>query len=108
MRFLAFFILLIPTVARPAEAIVAVAANFAPALEALRVEFEATSPHVLKIASGSTGKLSAQIVNGAPFDLFLAADSERPRRLEASGIRHLIFQMKMKTWLTWGVSFQIL
>ena len=85
MRFLAFAFLLIPTVARPAEAIVAVAANFAPALEALRVEFEATSPHVLKIASGSTGKLYAQIVNGAPFDLFLAAESERPRRLEASG-----------------------
>jgi molybdate transport system substrate-binding protein len=85
MRLLAFFLILMPTVGRPAEAIVAVAANFAPALEALRVEFEATSPHVLKIASGSTGKLYAQIVNGAPFDLFLSADTERPRRLEASG-----------------------
>jgi molybdate transport system substrate-binding protein len=85
MRLLAFFLLLMPTLARPAEAIVAVAANFAPALEALRGDFEATSPHVLKIVSGSTGKLYAQIINGAPFDLFLAADTERPRRLEASG-----------------------
>ena len=85
MRWLALILLLIPAVARPAEAIVAVAANFAPALEALRVEFEASSPHALKVASGSTGKLYAQIVNGAPFDLFLAADAERPRRLEASG-----------------------
>lgn len=85
MRFLAFFFLMMPIVACPAEAIVAVAANFAPALEVLRVEFESTSPHQLKIASGSTGKLYAQIVNGAPFDLFLAADTERPRRLEASG-----------------------
>lgn len=85
MRLLAFFLLLMSTVARPAETVVAVAANFVPALEALGREFEATSPHALKIVSGSTGKLYAQIVNGAPFDVFLAADTERPRRLEASG-----------------------
>jgi molybdate transport system substrate-binding protein len=72
--------------AHAAEALVAVAANFTPALDALRVEFEATSPHTLKIVSGSTGKLYAQIVNGAPYDLFLAADAERPRLLEASNI----------------------
>lgn len=85
MRTLTVILLLIPLAAKPAEAIVAVAANFAPALEELREQFESSSPHSLRIASGSTGKLYAQIVNGAPFDLFLAADAERPRLLEASG-----------------------
>ncbi len=39
----------------------------------------------MRISSGSTGKLYAQIVNGAPYDVFLAADSARPALLEASG-----------------------
>ena len=37
------------------------------------------------MTTASTGKLYAQIVNGAPFDVLLSADAERPRRLEASG-----------------------
>jgi molybdate transport system substrate-binding protein len=85
MRTLTILLLMIPLAARPAEAIVAVAANFAPMLEELGAQFESSSPHSLRISSGSTGKLYAQIVNGAPFDLFLAADAERPRLLEASG-----------------------
>jgi len=85
MRTLTLLFLLIPFWARSEEATVAVAANFAPVLEELRLRFESSSPHVLRIVSGSTGKLYAQIVNGAPFDLFLAADVERPRLLEESG-----------------------
>lgn len=85
MRALTILLLMIPLTARPEEALVAVAANFVPALEEIRGDFETSTPHSLRIASGSTGKLYAQIVNGAPFDVFLAADAERPRRLEASG-----------------------
>ncbi len=65
---------------------VAVAANFAPTLQALAAGFEAASGHRLLIASASTGKHYAQIRNGAAFDVFLAADVERPRRLEREGL----------------------
>ena len=40
---------------------------------------------MVRTVSGSTGKLYAQILHGAPFDVFLAADSERPRLLEQAG-----------------------
>jgi molybdate transport system substrate-binding protein len=85
MRSAALLLLLFPFAAPAAEAVVAVAANFTPVLEELGERFESSSPHSLKLVSGSTGKLYAQIVNGAPFDLFLAADAERPRLLEQSG-----------------------
>ena len=63
------------------EALAAVAANFAEASEDLKRRFESESPHVIKLVSGSTGQLYAQIINGAPFDLLLAADQTRPLRL---------------------------
>jgi len=71
---------------RADEVTIAVAANFRGALEALQSEFEAATPHRLAITSASTGQLYAQIVNGAPFDILLAADQERPRLLAESGI----------------------
>ena len=66
------------------QARVAVAANFLPVLRELGAAFAAGGHH-LQISSGSTGKLYAQIVHGAPFDLFLAADQARPERLEREG-----------------------
>jgi molybdate transport system substrate-binding protein len=67
------------------EVRVAVASNFAPVLEQLEAVFEQQSGHTLSIISGATGNHYAQIVNGAPFDVFLAADAVRPRQLEAEG-----------------------
>ena len=67
-------------------ALVAVAANFAEVMERLEADFEAESPHGITVTTGSTGKLYAQIVNGAPFDVLLAADQARPELLEQQGI----------------------
>jgi molybdate transport system substrate-binding protein len=67
------------------EALLAVAASFVPPMQAVTDVFERETQHVVTIVSGSTGGLYAQIVNGAPFDVFVAADAERPQRLEASG-----------------------
>ena len=64
---------------------VAVASNFTATLHDLAVRFEAESGHTVRVSSASTGVLYAQIANGAPFDVLLAADAERPRLLEADG-----------------------
>ncbi len=69
-----------------AQVTVAVAANFLEPLELLQPEFERETGHSLRIVSGSTGKLYAQIINGAPFDVFLSADQERPERLVSEGL----------------------
>lgn len=76
---------LLPALAPADEINVAVAANFAPTLEVLQKEFEATTLHKLLISAGSSGKLYAQTTNGAPFDVFLAADQDYPRRMEELG-----------------------
>lgn len=68
------------------EAVVAVAANFAEVAERLAKDFERESGHKLIFVAGSTGKLYAQIANGAPFDAFLSADQATPERLEKEGL----------------------
>ena len=59
---------------QPANAVmlrVAVASNFLTASKALSVKFKKISGNTISISSGSTGKLYAQIVNGAPYDVFM-------------------------------------
>ncbi len=65
---------------------VAVASNFSDAIKVLSNRFEEKTGHRVKLITGSTGKHYAQIINGAPFDLFFAADSDRPKRLEEEGV----------------------
>lgn len=61
---------------------IAVAANVSYAIDPLVKEFNKTNPDTnVQVVLGSSGKLSAQIKNGAPFDLFLAADMEYPQSL---------------------------
>jgi molybdate transport system substrate-binding protein len=86
---LAAAMLTLGTLGAPAQADdvhVAVAANFLATLQALATDFQARTGHHLVISSGSTGKLYAQIKNGAPYDVLLAADTERPQRLEQEGL----------------------
>lgn len=68
------------------EAQVAVAANFAEPVKAIAAVLQKTTGHTLKITVGSTGRLYAQIRNGAPFDVLLAADTHAPAQLEADGL----------------------
>ena len=65
---------------------VAVASNFHGPMTTLARNFESQTDFDVTLISGSTGGLYAQIVNGAPYDLFVAADSERPTRLAAAGL----------------------
>lgn len=61
---------------------VAVASNFKAPMQEIASRFESKSGHRLLLSLGSTGKLYAQIRNGAPFDVLLAADDKVPAMLE--------------------------
>ena len=60
---------------------VAVAANFTAPMKLIAAEFEKDSGHKVVASFGSTGKFYAQIKNGAPFEILLAADDETPTKL---------------------------
>ncbi len=75
-----------PVRADGARALVAVAANFGKVAEGLLPAFEAETGYQITLSSGSTGQLYGQIVHGAPYDAFLAADQARPERLENAGL----------------------
>ncbi len=64
---------------------IAVASNFTHAIKSLAKNFEEKTGHKVVLSFGSTGKLYAQIIHGAPYDVFFAADSERPVLLEKNG-----------------------
>jgi molybdate transport system substrate-binding protein len=65
---------------------VAVAANFFGTLQKLAPKFEQASGNKLLLSSGSSGQFYTQIRQGAPFDVLLSADSDRPQQLEAEGL----------------------
>ncbi len=89
-RFYAWCLCVITTLTvTPASAehvLVAVAANFVPPFREIAIEFETVTGHTLRVAAGSSGNFYSQIKNGAPFDLFLSADVERPKLLESEGL----------------------
>lgn len=65
---------------------VAVAANFNAPIEEIGKAFNKATGHQLKVSTGSSGKFYAQIKNGAPFQVFLSADEEKPALLEKDGL----------------------
>lgn len=77
--FLAFLTLASPGHAEQVR--VAVAANFAEPMREIASRFERDSGHRVELVYGATGKLYAQIRNGAPYDLLLSADEQTPRKL---------------------------
>lgn len=69
-----------------ADVQIAVAANFAGPIEEISQSFEKMTGHRLKISTGASGKFYAQIKNGAPFEVFLSADEQKPSQLEKDGL----------------------
>jgi molybdate transport system substrate-binding protein len=65
---------------------VAVAANFSATAQRIAADFERATGHQARLIAGSTGKLYAQIKNGAPFDVLLAADDTTPAKLADEGL----------------------
>jgi molybdate transport system substrate-binding protein len=88
-RFASLLVLLsafgLVSVAQAGEVMVAVAANFTAPMQTLAIDFEKETKHKAVLSFGSTGQFYAQIKNGAPYDVFLAADSATPAKLETEG-----------------------
>jgi molybdate transport system substrate-binding protein len=84
------------------QVIVAVANNFYGPMQQLSQDFESTSDHTIDISTGSTGQLYAQITNGAPFDLFFAADTVRPQKLVKSGLGYDEFTYAKGALVLWS------
>ena len=76
--------LAIPAMA--AEVNVAVAANFTAPMKQIVAEFEKETGHKAVLSFGASGKFYAQIKNGAPFQLLLSADDEKPIQLVKDGL----------------------
>ncbi len=74
---------------------IAVASNFTPVLKKLLVDFHQQTNIETQLISGATGALFLQIKHGAPFDIFISADSERPKQLEQ---QKLILAHSRKTY----------
>ncbi|MXX11496.1 MAG: molybdate ABC transporter substrate-binding protein [Nitrospira sp. SB0677_bin_15] len=74
-----------PVTSAAEEVRIAVAANFRATLDEIVTRFEQDTGHTVVVSSGSSGKLYAQIRNGAPFDVFFSADVTRPKLLEEEG-----------------------
>ncbi|MBC8405535.1 MAG: molybdate ABC transporter substrate-binding protein [Planctomycetes bacterium] len=80
---------------------IAVASNFVPTMKALVEAYTSQSTHEVVLSAGSTGKHYAQILNGAPFDLFFAADVQRPTLLEEQSRAHSRFTYAIGQLVLW-------
>lgn len=83
---LTFAVVLCAGPALAAETQVAVAANFTEPAKEIATAFKAASGHTAMLAFGSSGEFYAQMAHGAPYEVFLSADAERPRKAEQDGL----------------------
>lgn len=96
---------LISTPVNAAEVSAAVAANFAAPMERIAALFQQESGHTVKVSLAASGKLYTQIKGGAPFDVFLSADEEIPKRLlqeelAVAGSRFVFATGRLVLWST--------
>jgi molybdate transport system substrate-binding protein len=68
------------------ELTVAAAADLRPALDEISAKFKAESGITLRVSYGSSGNFFQQLQNGAPFDVFLSANIDYPKKLEQAGL----------------------
>jgi molybdate transport system substrate-binding protein len=75
-----------PGAAAAAEAQVAVAANFTEPANQIAAAFKAATGHTAVMSFGSSGQFYAQMARGAPYQVFLSADTDRPKKAEQEGL----------------------
>ncbi|UCV16077.1 molybdate ABC transporter substrate-binding protein [Quatrionicoccus australiensis] len=98
------FTLFALSTAQADEIQVAVAANFTGPMQVISALFERDTGHKASLAFGATGKFYAQISNGAPFEVLLAADDETPARLvkEGNAVAGTPFTYAIGTLVLWS------
>ncbi|GGM98185.1 molybdate ABC transporter substrate-binding protein [Dyadobacter beijingensis] len=83
---LAFFAIFLAGCSQPTEKIiVATAANVQYVMKEIQLEFEKESGKKIEIVVASSGKLTTQIREGAPFDVFVSADTKYPEEIFKNG-----------------------
>jgi len=65
---------------------IAIASSLLLPLQEIKEDFENTNNCNIEFISAATGSLTSQILNGAPYDLFIAADLDYPNRLVEAGL----------------------
>src|SRR5258707_13811986 len=92
MRWMAKFLVVVIALACAAHAgelKVAAANNMAFVIKDLAANFEKATGNKISVTLGSSGNFFAQIQNGAPFDVFLSADMDYPKKLEDAKLAEL-------------------
>ncbi|MBU1364213.1 MAG: molybdate ABC transporter substrate-binding protein [Gammaproteobacteria bacterium] len=91
------------------EVQVAVAANFTGPMQVISVLFERDTGHKANLSFGATGKFYAQITNGAPFEVFLAADNKTPAKLlkEGHAVAGTAFTYAIGTLVLWSADAKL-
>ncbi|MGA7813118.1 molybdate ABC transporter substrate-binding protein [Caballeronia sp.] len=84
--FLVAFVAAVVTTPALAQVHVAVAANFTAPMQIIAADFEKDTGNKVVASFGATGQFYAQIKNGAPFEVLLAADDSTPAKLESEGL----------------------
>lgn len=69
-----------------ADTQVAVAANFTEPAKEIAAAFKAQTGHTAVLSFGSSGQFYTQMAHGAPYEVFLSADAERPQKAEHEGL----------------------
>lgn len=76
----------VPTIASAAETLVAVAANFTEPAKEIAAAFQKATGNTAILSFGSSGAFYTQMAHGAPFEVFLSADADRPKKAEQDGL----------------------
>ncbi|WP_297322504.1 molybdate ABC transporter substrate-binding protein [uncultured Bartonella sp.] len=90
--------------AHAGETVVAVAANFTDPVKEIAEQFKEKTGHGATLSFGATGNFYQQIKNGAPFEVFLAADTERPTKAVEEGyaVKGTEFTYAIGTLVLWS------
>src|SRR5262245_65405545 len=72
--------------AKGGETLIAAASDLSFPIKEIIAEFEKETGNTVKLTLGSSGNFQAQIINGAPFDIYISADVEYVRQLEQRGL----------------------